>query len=131
MRILRTHIWPEGKSSIIQPFADRVLTSLPPLRWSQLFDKETDWNIACERGAGINDRQVKLSRGKYLGGSSGCNGTLCIRGSKQDFDDWGLDGWGGDEFFGYMKKVSYTDAVQRFMLMYKFLRQRRTIQSRG
>ncbi|KAH6643454.1 GMC oxidoreductase [Truncatella angustata] len=72
--------------------------------WSQLFDKETDWNIVCERGYGIDDRQVKLSRGKFLGGCSGCNGTLCIRGSKQDFDDWGLEGWSGEEFFGYMQK---------------------------
>jgi choline dehydrogenase-like flavoprotein len=72
-----------------------------------LFDKETDWNIVSEKGPSIDDRQVKLSRGKYLGGSSGCNGTLCIRGSKQDFDDWGLDGWSGDEFFGYMQKVSW------------------------
>lgn len=56
-------------------------------------------------GDGINERQVKLSRGKYLGGCSGCNGTLCIRGSRQDFDDWGLQGWSGDEFFGYMRKV--------------------------
>ncbi|KAK9419017.1 putative GMC oxidoreductase [Seiridium unicorne] len=72
--------------------------------WSQLFGKETDWNIICEEGAGIHDRQVKLSRGKYLGGCSGCNGTLCIRGCKQDFDDWNLQGWSGDEFFGYMQK---------------------------
>ena len=74
-------------------------------RWSQLFDKETDWNIVADKGAGINDRQVKLSRGKYLGGCSGCNGTLCIRGTKQDYDDWGLEGWSGEEFFGYMRKV--------------------------
>lgn len=54
---------------------------------------------------GINNRQVKLSRGKFLGGCSGCNGTLCIRGSKQDYDDWNIAGWGGEEFFEYMRKV--------------------------
>ena len=54
---------------------------------------------------GVNDRQVKLSRGRFLGGSSGVNGTLCIRGCKQDYDDWGLDGWSGEEFFKYMSKV--------------------------
>ncbi|KAK8084979.1 hypothetical protein PG997_006250 [Apiospora hydei] len=73
--------------------------------WSQLFDTDTDWNIVADEGAGINDRRVKLSRGKYLGGCSGCNGTLCIRGTKQDYDDWGLDGWSGEEFFGYMRKA--------------------------
>lgn len=74
-------------------------------RWTQNFDRETDWNIVTSPGTGINNRQVKLSRGKFLGGSSGCNGTLCIRGSKQDYDDWGLDGWSGEEFFEYMRKV--------------------------
>ena len=55
---------------------------------------------------GVADRQVKLSRGRFLGGCSGCNGTLCIRGNKQDYDDWGLEGWGGDDFFNYMRKVA-------------------------
>ena len=77
----------------------------PASRWAQNFDKETDWNVISEKGAGINDRQVKLSRGKFLGGSSGCNGTLCIRGAKQDYDDWGMPGWSGEEFFKYMRKV--------------------------
>lgn len=74
--------------------------------WASNLDGPEDWNIVSEKGMGINNRQVKLSRGKFLGGSSGLNGTLCIRGSKQDYDDWGLDGWSGEEFFRYMQKVS-------------------------
>lgn len=73
--------------------------------WSQLFDKDTDWNVISEKVPGVNNRQVKLSRGKFLGGCSGCNGTLCIRGSKQDYDDWGVEGWSGEEFFKYMSKA--------------------------
>lgn len=82
--------------------------------YSNNFDKETDWNIVSERGSSINNRQVKLSRGKFLSGSSGCNGTLCIRGSKQDFDDWGLEGWSGEEFFRYMKKVPALEDAHLF-----------------
>lgn len=55
---------------------------------------------------GVNGRQFKLSRGKFLGGCSGLSGTLCVRGTKQDYDDWDLDGWSGEEFFKYMSKVS-------------------------
>lgn len=33
------------------------------------------------------------------------NGTLCIRGTKQDYDDWNMPGWSGEEVFGYMKKA--------------------------
>ncbi|KAI5464669.1 hypothetical protein BGZ63DRAFT_401593 [Mariannaea sp. PMI_226] len=80
----------------------RDIADLPS--WSQNFDKETDWNVISEKGADVNDRQVKLSRGKFLGGCSGLNGTLVVRGTKQDYDDWDAPGWGGDEFFGYMNK---------------------------
>lgn len=73
--------------------------------WSQNFDSETDWNLITKPMDGVDNRQVKLSRGRFLGGCSGCNGTLCIRGSKQDYDDWQLEGWSGDEFFEAMKKV--------------------------
>ncbi|KAI9926461.1 hypothetical protein MW887_004226 [Aspergillus wentii] len=74
--------------------------------WSNNFDDaNTDWNVITPPMPGVNNRQVKLSRGKFLSGCSGCNGTLCIRGSKQDFDDWDLEGWSGEEFFDCMKRV--------------------------
>lgn len=57
----------------------------------------------------VDGRQVKVSRGRFLGGSSGVNGTLCIRGTKQDYDDWGLAEWTGDKMFEYMKKVQGYD----------------------
>lgn len=75
--------------------------------WANNFDSETDWNMITPPMKGVNNRQVKLSRGRFLSGCSGCNGTLCIRGCKQDFDDWGLAGWSGEEFFHYMRKVSH------------------------
>jgi choline dehydrogenase-like flavoprotein len=72
--------------------------------WSKNFDSDTDWNLVTPEIKGINNRRVKLSRGKFLGGSSGVNGTLCIRGTRQDYDDWNLPGWSGDEMFEYMSK---------------------------
>jgi len=38
-------------------------------------------------------------------------GTLCIRGTKQDYDDWNIPGWSGEEVFGYMKKVCILSLV--------------------
>ncbi|EXJ80263.1 hypothetical protein A1O1_08405 [Capronia coronata CBS 617.96] len=72
--------------------------------WSKNFDSETDWNLVTEPMEGVDGRQVKLSRGKFLGGSSGVNGTLCVRGCKQDYDDWNLPGWSGEEMFASMCK---------------------------
>ncbi|KAF2729316.1 alcohol oxidase [Polyplosphaeria fusca] len=76
-----------------------------PGGWSNNFDSETDWNIVTEPMKAVNNRQVKLSRGRFLGGSSGVNGTLCIRGTKQDYDDWNLEGWSGEEMWKYMAKA--------------------------
>jgi choline dehydrogenase-like flavoprotein len=73
--------------------------------WKQGFDTQHDWNITTEPCPGANNRCVKVSRGRYLSGCTGCNGTLCVRGVKQDYDNWGLPGWRGDEFWGYMTKV--------------------------
>ena len=56
--------------------------------WSKNFDTENDWNLVSEPMKGVEGRQVKLSRGRFLGGSSGVNGTLVVKGTKQDFDDW-------------------------------------------
>lgn len=53
-----------------------------------------------------NDRRINCSRGRLLGGSSGVNGTLWLRGVKDDYDDWQMDGWGGDDMWKYMNKVS-------------------------
>ncbi|ORY06407.1 hypothetical protein BCR34DRAFT_571409 [Clohesyomyces aquaticus] len=73
--------------------------------WSKNFDCETDWNIVTEPMVAVDGRQVKCSRGRFLGGSSGVNGTLCIRGTKQDYDDWELDDWTGEKMFRYMNKA--------------------------
>ncbi|KAF2754977.1 alcohol oxidase [Pseudovirgaria hyperparasitica] len=88
------------------PDSKDLATMHMPGDWMGNFDNnKTDWNIVTEPMAGANGRRVKCSRGRFLGGSSGVNGTLCIRGTRQDYDDWGLEGWGGEDVFGYMKKA--------------------------
>ncbi|WPH03044.1 Hypothetical protein R9X50_00591800 [Acrodontium crateriforme] len=73
--------------------------------WSNNFDGPDDWNFITEPNAAANNRQVKASRGRFLGGCSGCNGTLCVRGTKQDFDDWNMAEWTGDEVWRCMSKA--------------------------
>ena len=50
-------------------------------------------------------------RARFLGGSSGANGALCIRGCKDDYDAWDMPGWFGEEMFQYMAKVRYLEQV--------------------
>lgn len=102
-------IWWAGSSN--RPPSRGSMHMLTAGSWSNNFDTEADWNMITPPMKGVNNRQVKLSRGRFLGGCSGCNGTLCIRGCKQDFDDWGLAGWSGEEFFHYMRKVSHITTI--------------------
>ncbi|KAI5848810.1 putative GMC oxidoreductase [Tricharina praecox] len=73
--------------------------------WKTGFNTSADWNIQTVPSAGLDGRQVAVSRGKFLGGCSACNGTLCVRGVKRDYDEWGLPGWGGDEVWAWMNKA--------------------------
>ncbi|GJJ11744.1 hypothetical protein Clacol_005982 [Clathrus columnatus] len=73
--------------------------------WTQLLHSAEDWNIVSTPQKNALNRLVNLSRGRFLGGSSGVNGTLVVRGFHQDFDDWGVEGWSGAEFWPYMIKA--------------------------
>lgn len=49
-----------------------------------------------------------MPRGKLLGGSSGINYMMYVRGSSQDYDDWAAlakdEGWSSKVMNGYMRK---------------------------
>jgi choline dehydrogenase-like flavoprotein len=72
----------------------------------ELAASKYQWDLKAEPDAGIGGRQTTLSHGRVLGGSSNVNGTLVIRGPRADYDDWGVEGWSGDEVYSYMNKVS-------------------------
>ena len=106
MSCLRTPRWLVGKYGQAKSDHSVCRTLLSQSRWSKNFDSEYDWNIVTEPNPGLDNRCIKVSRGKFLGGSSNVNGTLCVRGTKQDFDDWGLEGWTGNEVWENMRKVT-------------------------
>ncbi|KAL9104532.1 MAG: hypothetical protein Q9187_008889, partial [Circinaria calcarea] len=84
---------------------EKVPYSAIPAGVSQILGTDADWNIQSQPCAQLGNREIHLARGKFLGGTSGCNGTLCIRGTRQDYDSWELEGWSGNEFFDYMSKA--------------------------
>ena len=83
-----------------------VPASTIPAAVSKILGTDADWNIQSKPCAELNNRSLHLGRGKFVGGSSGCNGALCIRGVPQDYDDWDVKGWSGSEMFAYMKKAA-------------------------
>lgn len=100
----------EDKSlSVLVVEAGSINTEVPfsaiPAALAQVLGTEADWNIMSEPNARLENRELHLGRGKFLGGSSGANGTLCIRGTPQDYDSWEMEGWSGEELFKYMSKA--------------------------
>ncbi|OQE06519.1 hypothetical protein PENVUL_c017G10290 [Penicillium vulpinum] len=92
-----------GKYRIGDPLVDT------PAAFSQMFENpEYDWcmyTVPQENNHGLSHH---MPRGKLLGGSSGINYMMYVRGSTQDYDDWaelvGDDGWRGEHMQGYMRK---------------------------
>ncbi|KAF4821624.1 L-sorbose 1-dehydrogenase [Colletotrichum tropicale] len=88
-----------------------------PAAWTTLHKGDTDWNLRTPAQSGLQGREIHLPRGKFLGGSSGCNGTICVRGVEQDYDDWNFPQWSGKEMFRAMKKA-FIESYKSFGLPY-------------
>ena len=75
-----------------------------------MFDRTVNWMFETEPEARMNGRNIKIPRGRVLGGSSSINGLIYIRGQREDFDDWralGNPGWGYDDCLPYFKKAEH------------------------
>ena len=65
-----------------------------PLGYGKLFARsDINWAYQSEPEPALNGRSVFTPRGKVLGGSSSINGLVYIRGQREDFDGWGVQGW--------------------------------------
>ncbi|KAL3466931.1 hypothetical protein BJX64DRAFT_301348 [Aspergillus heterothallicus] len=92
-----------GKSRIDDPIVDT------PAAFAQGFeDPEYDWCFYTAPQAGNRGKVHHVPRGKMLGGSSGINYMMYVRGSERDYDDWGDlvadEGWGAEGMQTYMRK---------------------------
>ena len=75
-----------------------------------MFDRDVNWMFETEPEARMNGRNIKIPRGRVLGGSSSINGLLYIRGQREDYDDWralGNPGWGFADCLPYFKKAEH------------------------
>ncbi|KAJ5185897.1 Glucose-methanol-choline oxidoreductase [Penicillium cf. griseofulvum] len=92
-----------GKYRIGDPLVDT------PATFSQMFENpEYDWCMYTTPQEGNRGLSHHIPRGKLLGGSSGINYMMYVRGSTQDYDDWAEivedDGWSGKHMQQYMRK---------------------------
>ncbi|MFN2645626.1 MAG: GMC family oxidoreductase [Burkholderiales bacterium] len=76
-----------------------------PLGYGKLFTRtDVNWGYQSEPEPALGDRRIFTPRGKVLGGSSSINGLVYIRGQPEDYDGWGIPGWGFRDLLPYFKK---------------------------
>jgi choline dehydrogenase len=76
-----------------------------PLGYGKLFARtDLNWSYESEPEPALNGRRIFTPRGRVLGGSSSINGLVYIRGQPEDFDAWGIPGWGFGDLLPYFKK---------------------------
>ncbi|MEM7074114.1 MAG: GMC family oxidoreductase N-terminal domain-containing protein [Pseudomonadota bacterium] len=71
------------------------------------WDTHLDWAFRSAPQRQLNDRRILLNRGKGLGGSSGINFGMYVRGNRGDYDGWaqmGNTGWSYDDVLAYFKR---------------------------
>jgi choline dehydrogenase len=73
-----------------------------------LFDPKVTWQFKSEPSAGTAGRQIQITQGKTLGGSSAVNGGVYNRGQSKDYDSWaqrGNPGWGYEDLLPYFRRT--------------------------
>lgn len=71
------------------------------------WDTNLDWAFRSAPQRQLNNRRILLNRGKGLGGSSGINFGMYVRGNRGDYDGWaqmGNTGWSYDDVLPYFKR---------------------------
>lgn len=76
-----------------------------PAAFPKLFKSPYDWAFSTEPQDLLGGRILYWPRGKGLGGSSGINAMIAIRGNPRDYDDWQQPGWSFAEVLPYFKKL--------------------------
>lgn len=74
----------------------RKLESRIPAAFSKLYRTSLDWGDSTVPQAELNGREIVFPRGRMVGGSTGMNAMMVLRGHPADYDAWasaGCPGW--------------------------------------
>jgi choline dehydrogenase len=98
------------------------ISALPIAPAAMQLNPATDWMYTADpgkAGLGLNGRRVPVPRGKMLGGSSGINYMMYVRGHPGDFDSWaegGATGWSYAEILPYFRKSEGLEASEEIVV---------------
>jgi len=86
---------------------------IPAMSLLNMVTKTRNWQYETIPQKGLGGRRAYQPRGKMLGGSSGINAMIYIRGHKADYDGWaalGNKGWSYADVLPYFKKSQHREA---------------------
>jgi len=86
---------------------DSYFIRMPAFAAKLIGNPAYDWLYRTEPDPSAAGRQLVWSSGKMLGGGSGINGMVYIRGARHDYDGWaamGCAGWGWTDVLPYFNK---------------------------
>ncbi|XBB68272.1 GMC family oxidoreductase N-terminal domain-containing protein [Nocardioides sp. WV_118_6] len=79
-----------------------------PAAFAKQFRTKLDWGYDSEPEPHLDGRRIYQPRGKMLGGTSGMNAMIYIRGHRTDYDGWakaGATGWSYDEVLPLFRRM--------------------------
>ncbi|WP_168929377.1 GMC family oxidoreductase N-terminal domain-containing protein [Nocardioides sp. GY 10113] len=79
-----------------------------PAAFAKQFHTDLDWDYESEPEPHLGGRRIYQPRGRMLGGTSGMNAMIYIRGNRADYDGWakaGADGWSYDEVLPLFRRM--------------------------
>ena len=79
-----------------------------PAAFAKQFHTKIDWDYESEPEPHLGGRRIYQPRGKMLGGTSGMNAMIYIRGNRADYDGWakaGATGWSYDEVLPLFRRM--------------------------
>ena len=87
---------------------DGLIFKIPAASLFLIGNKKVDWCYQTLPDPSACDRVIHWAGGKMLGGSSGINGQVYVRGQRRDFDDWaaaGCMGWSFEQILPFFIKA--------------------------
>ncbi|MBM7515594.1 GMC family oxidoreductase [Nocardioides nitrophenolicus] len=79
-----------------------------PAAFAKQFHTALDWDYESEPEPHLDGRRIYQPRGRMLGGTSGMNAMIYIRGNRADYDGWakaGATGWSYDEVLPLFRRM--------------------------
>lgn len=81
--------------------ADHDPNTRVPADSPKLFRTHQDWDFDSHFEEHCDRRRIYHPRGRVLGGSGALNGMVYVRGSRAEYDAWGIPGWSYAELLPY------------------------------